>query len=81
MQLKNALITQKITAFIEFEFQAIFQLRWHTTRLLETAISCKMHIFVIPDNFPSINNNMNIPGDFEYQVGKLYRISKYEQSS
>ena len=23
---------------------------------------------------------MNIPGDFEYQVGKLYRISKYEQS-
>ena len=40
-----------------------------------------MHIFVIPDNFPSINNNMNIPGDFEYQVGKLYWISKYEQSS
>ena len=27
MQHKNALITQKITAFIEFEFQAIFQLR------------------------------------------------------
>ena len=24
---------------------------------------------------------MNIPGDFEYQVGKLYWISKYEQSS
>ena len=24
---------------------------------------------------------MNIPGDFEYQVGKLYRISKHEQSS